>query len=164
LRNADLDLFTQAALLSSIAFVAAAILIRAATFFRRQYARVAHRYPDSWTRDQVSQFERLRRLIGIVILIAWATMQLTKSQMPDGWPFGLEQTIITIGLMLLGYAWLLLLIPSNWEHTLVDKIGFSSTMSLLVLWWAIFLGALLVTIVLAVNRSGAFMLPLGVYA
>ena len=164
MRHPDLDFFTQAALLSAIAFVAGAILIRAVTFFRRQYARVPHRYPGSWTGDQVALFERFRMMIGVAIVITWATLQIAAPRMPDAWPFGLEQTIITVGLLLLGYAWLLLLIPSNWEHTLLDKIGFSTTMSVLVLWWGTFLGALLVTIALVVMRPVAFSLPLGIYA
>jgi hypothetical protein len=83
--------------------------------------------------------------------------------MPENWPFGLAETTLTVGLLLLVNAWVLLLVPSNWEST-VRKAGFATTMGVLALWWITVLGALLWTIELAATRPTAFTLPTGFYA
>ena len=164
MRHPDLDPTTQAVLLSAVAILAGVILIRVTVLFRRQYSRVPHRYPDSWTNDQAKVFERFRMAIGAALILTWATLQMAAPRMPESWPFGLQETILTVGLLLLSNAWLLLLIPSNWENTILDKVGFATTIGVLAWWWTTLLGAVLLTIALAAMRPAAFTLPLGVYA
>jgi hypothetical protein len=89
---------------------------------------------------------------------------MAAPRMPESWPFGLQETLLTVGLLLLSNAWLLLLIPSNWENTILDKVGFATTIGVLACWWTTLLGAVLLTIALAAMRPAAFTLPLGVYA
>lgn len=164
MRHPDLDLVTQAVLLSAVAILASAILIRIAVFFRGQYARIPHRYPVSWTNDQVKVFERFRVVIGVAVMLTWATLQMLGPRMPESWPFGFEQATVTVGVLLLANAWLLLLPPRNWEHSILDKASFAVTIGVLAWWWTTFLGALLVTIALLTMRPVALPLAIGVYA
>jgi hypothetical protein len=90
-------------------------------------------------------------------------LRMAAPRMPESWPFGLAETILTVGLLLLVNAWVLLLVPSNWEYT-VRKLGFATAMGVLALWWIATLGALLWTIELAATRPSAITLPLGIYA
>jgi hypothetical protein len=75
---------------------------------------------------------------------------------------GLVETLLTVALLLLANAWVSLLSPSKWGY-IVDKAGFARTMGFLAWWWVTLLGAVLVTIALAV-RPVAFPLPLGIFA
>ena len=113
LRYPDLNPMTQAVLLSSVAILTAIVLLRVVVLFRRQHARVPHRYPGSWTNDQSKTFEQFRLLMGMFLAITWVILQMAAPRMPESWPFGLEETLLTIGLLLLTNACLLLLIPSN---------------------------------------------------
>ncbi len=102
-------------------------------------------------------------VIGVAIILTGATLQMAGPRMPESWPFGYEQAILTIGLLLLANAWLLLLLPRNWEHTILDKVSFAATIGVLTWWWTTFLGALLVTIAVTM-RPVALPLAIGVYA
>jgi hypothetical protein len=163
LRHPDLDPVTQAVLLGTFAVLAGVVLIRVTVFFRRQYAGMPYRYPDSWTNDQVRVFELFRTVIGLALISTWGILRMAAPRMPESWPFGLVETILTVGLLLLINAWVLLLVPSNWEYT-VRKAGFATTMGVLALWWFTVLVALLWIIELAATRPSAIMLPVGIYA
>jgi hypothetical protein len=70
--------------------------------------------------------------------------------------------ILTVGLLLLSNAWLVLLIPSNWENSIASKMSFGTTMGILVWWWTTLLGGLIVVIALAA-RPVHFTFPMGTY-
>jgi hypothetical protein len=55
--------------------------------------------------------------------------------MPTNWPFGYVETIILILILLISNAWVLLLVPHNWEKFSAISQSFSITMTLLVVWW-----------------------------
>lgn len=155
---------TQAALIGSVAILTAIVLLRVVVLFRRQYARVPHRYPGSWTDDQIKTFEHFRLSMGVSLAITWIILQMTASRMPDSWPFGLEQTLLTIGLLLLSNGWLLLLIPSNWEHSIFSKMRFAYSFAALALWWITLLSGILVTIGLATMRHVQILFLHGPFA
>ena len=155
---------TQAVLLSSVAILTAIVLLRVVVLFRRQHARVPHRYPGSWTNDQIKTFEQFRLSMGVSLAITWVILQMAAPRMPESWPFGLEETLLTIGLLLLTHAWLLLLIPSNWEHSIFSKLRFAYSFAILALWWITLLSAILVTIGLATMRHVQFLFPQGPFA
>ena len=67
-------------------------------------------------------FELFRTAIGIALILIWGILRIAAPRMPESWPFGLAETILTVGLLLLVNAWVLLLVPSNWEYT-VRKAG-----------------------------------------
>jgi hypothetical protein len=163
LHQPDLGPVTQTVLLGSVGILAAAILFRVITFFRRQYAGAPLRCPGSWTHGQFRVFELLRTAIGIALVLTWGILRMAAPLMPESWPFGFAETTLTIGLLLLINAWLLLFVPSNWEYAF-RKTGFTTTMGVLALWWIAVLVALLWTIELAATRPSAITFPIGVYA
>jgi hypothetical protein len=163
LRYPDIGPVTQAVLLGTVAILAGAILFRIVVFFRRQYAGVPHRYPGSWTNHQVKVFELFRTAIGIALILTWCILRVAAPRMPESWPFGFAETTLTAGLLLLLYSWVLLLVPSNWEH-IVRKAGFAATMGVLAIWWVTTLVALLWTVELIATKPPVFALPIGIYA
>jgi hypothetical protein len=158
----DLSPVTQAALLSTVAILAGAVLVRVTVFLRRQHTSAPPRYPGNWTDNQIRVFERLRVTVGIAVILIWAVLQVAAPSMPQGWPFGLVETLLTVALLLLANAWVSLLFPSKWRY-IVDKAGFATTIGVLAGWWITLLGAVLVTIALAV-RPVAFPLSIGIFA
>ena len=164
MRHPDLDFHTQVALVGAIAITTAAILMRAGVVLRRQYAGIPHRYPRRWSQQQITLFERFRATIGVLVLMTWAVLQLSAPWMPESWPFNFEQTVFTVTIMLLTYAWILLLSPANWETGIFNKGTFRITVTALAFWWISLIGALLWAIGLAATRSTVFTIPLGVYA
>jgi len=120
----DLSPATQVGLRVCVAILVTMALIRVAVLFRRQHAQSPHRYPSSWTTEQVTVFERARVIIGVGLATTWAVLELASPRMPQSWPFGLAQMSLTVGLLLLTNAWLLLIVPSDWENTVVGKLNF----------------------------------------
>ena len=163
MRQPNLDLTTQTILLSALVLLAGVALVRVTVFFRRQCARIPPGYPDTWTSDQTKVFEQVRTSIGVALVITWAILELAEPRMPQAWPFGFQETILTLGLLLLTNAWLLLLIPSNWGNTIIGRVSFGTTTGILVWWWGTLLGAVLVAIAIAA-RPIQVALPFGTYA
>jgi hypothetical protein len=163
MRYPNLDPATQVMLLISIAVLIGMTLTRVAILFRRQYSGIQHNYPISWTNNQSKLFEQVRMVIGIAVGMTWVVFGFAVPRMPQNWPFGLSEVILTIGLLLLSNAWLLLLIPSDWEHSVARKVRFKTIMSMLVGWWAILITGLLVAIVLVAQPSQP-IISMGTYA
>jgi hypothetical protein len=161
-RLPDLSPAMQAALLSTVAILAGTILVRVTAFLRRQHAPAPLRYPGNWTDNQIRVFERLRVTVGIALISIWGVLRVAAPSTPQGWPFGIVETLLTVALLLLANAWVSLLSPSKWGY-IVDKAGFARTMGFLAWWWVTLLGAVLVTIALAM-RPVAFPMPLGIFA
>ena len=61
--------------------------------------------------------------------------------MPQSAPFGLAEVAFTIVLLLLTNAWVLLVIPLDWQHTFVGRMNFDRAVCFILVWWTIFLGA-----------------------
>jgi|SRR5262249_6679680 len=161
-RLPDLSPVTQAALLSTVAILAGAVLVRLTEFLRRQRTPAPPRYPGNWTEDQVRVFERLRMTVGIAVILIWGVLRVAAPSLPQGWPFGLIEILLTIALLLLANAWVSLLFPSKWGY-IVDKAGFATMIGVLAGWWITLLGAVLATIAIAV-RPVAIPLPIGIFA
>ena len=164
MRHPDLNPLTQAVLLSLVAVLTAIVFFRVALLFLKQYAGTSHRYPNSWTIEQIKMFERLRMSIGACLNITWLTLLIAAPRMPVSWPFGLEQTLLTVGLLLLSNGWLLLLIPANWENSIFSKIRFDIGFAVVALWWITLLSGIFVTIGWATERHVHFFFPLGTFA
>ena len=93
----------------------------------------------------------------------WAVLQVSAPRMPEGWPFPFEQTVFYVVLLLLVYAWVLLLIPANWEAGIFEKAGFRTTFSILALWWIGLISVVLWGIALVASKSTVLILPLSIY-
>jgi|ERR1700730_13085866 len=164
LRHPDLSPLMQAVLLSGIAILTAIMLFRVVLFFRNQYAGLSYCYPGSWTNAQIKVFGRLRLSIGACLGITWLTLLIAAPQLPVSWPFGLEQALLTTGLLLLTNGWLLLLVRLNWEKSLLGKYHFQIGFAVVVLWWIAGLSAILATIGWAITPHIHFIFPHGTIA
>ena len=73
--------------------------------------------------------------------------------MPQSAPFGLTEVVLTIVLLLLTNAWVLLVIPLDWQHTFVGKMNFDRAICFILVWWTILLGASVFAIVQSSTES-----------
>ena len=146
MRHPDLSPLMQALLLGSILVLATAAFVRFGLYFRNRYACLPYRYPASWTAEQITTFGRLRLAIGGCLAITWLTLLLTAPQLPVSWPFGFEEVLLTIGLLLLTNGWLVLLVRLNWENSLLSKYRFRTGFAVVALWWMAVFAVILATI------------------
>ena len=154
----------QAVLLGSVLVLTAIVLVRLGLFFRNQYARLPHRYPAIWTAEQITTFERLRLAIGGCLAITWLTLLLTAPQLPVSWPFGFEEALLTIGLLLLTNGWLLLLVCLNWENSLLSKCRFRTGFTIVALWWIAIFAAIFAAMQWATTAHLHLVFPYGTIA
>ena len=164
MRHPDLTPLMQAFLLGSILILTTAAFVRFGLFFRNRYAGLPYRYPAAWTAEQISTFGKLRLAIGGCLAIIWLTFLLTAPQLPVGWPFGFEEALLTIGLLLLTNGWLVLLVRLNWENSLLGNYRFRTGFAIVVLWWMAVFAVLLAAIGLATSVHLHFVFPYGTIA
>jgi len=146
LRHPDLAPLLQVLLLGSAVLLMAIMLFRFGLVFRNRYAGLVYRYPTTWTAEQTKVFRRLRLTIGACLAMAWLTLLLSGRRLPIRWPFGFEEALLTIGLLLLTNAWLALLVRLNWEHSFLSKWRFRIAFAIVALWWIAAFAAILATI------------------
>jgi hypothetical protein len=96
--------------------------------------------------------------------MTWIVLQFATPRMPEAWPFGLEAALLTIALLLLTDAWLMLVRPTDWERSILTKLGFVSTWLILAVSWTVILGGLLLTIERVSSTKIQFHFPIGTYA
>jgi hypothetical protein len=164
LYHPDLTPLTQAVLLGSVLVLMAAVVVRFGLFFRNQYARLPHRYPTAWTAEQAKTFARLRLAIGGCLAITWLIFLLAAPRLPVSWPFGLEEALLTIGLLLLTNGWLVLLVRLNWENSLLSRWRFRIGFAIVALWWIAAFAAILATIGWVTTPHIHLVLPYGTIA
>ena len=162
-RRPDLDPLTQAALIGAVAVAVLALLVRTLVALHRQYAGVPHRYPDSWTDAHIRLFAQLRIAIGIALAATWVSLAAAAPHMPQSWPFGRTEMLLTLVVLLLSYAWIVLLTPRDWAQTVLGKLRFDRAIGVLVVWWVLLLGTALVTIMNAASAP-SFIVLQGAYA
>jgi len=73
--------------------------------------------------------------------------------MPQSAPFGLAEVIFTIVLLLLTNAWVLLVIPLDWQHTFVGRMNFDRAVCFILVWWSILLGGSVFVIVQSATEA-----------
>jgi hypothetical protein len=96
--------------------------------------------------------------------MTWIALQFAAPGMPETWPFGLEAALLTIALLLLTNAWLMLVRPTNWERSILTKLGFASTWLILAVSWTVVLGGLLLTIERVSSTKVQLHFPIGTFA
>jgi hypothetical protein len=154
----------QALLLGSILLLTMAVLVRFGLLFRIRFARLPYRYPSTWTAEQTAAFWRLRLAIGGCLVITWLTLLLVAPQLPVSWPFGLEEALLTIGLLLLTNGWLVLLVRLNWENSFLSKYRFRTSFAVITLWWIAVFAVILATIGWATTPHLHLVFPYGTIA
>ena len=164
MRHPDLTPLMQALLLGSILVLTAVVLFRFALFFRHQHAALRHRYPRAWTAEQIKMFGRLRLAIGGCLGVTWLSLLFSAPRLPVSWPFGVEEALLTIGLLLMTSGWLVLLVRLNWEHSLLSKCRFRTGFAAVALWWIAAFAAIFATLAWATTPHVHFVLPHGTIA
>ena len=137
MRTPDLDFSTQLLLMTVLTVLSTAIVLRGFVFIQRKLAQVPHRYPSSWTPRQCHFAEQFRSVVGLLLGLLWVVLLFAAPLMPTGWPFGLIEILSVVVLLLLSHAWILLILPSDWEALGVLTRRFEGAMAILVLWWVL---------------------------
>jgi len=160
-RQPNLDPFLVALLMIGFVTLMCLVLIRIVRIVGSQRA---HRYPGVWTSDQIKLFEQLRMWIGMALMVTWVSLWIEEPRMLQGWPFGFDQMLLTVGLLFLTDAWLSLFVPDNWERSLLSRLGFPSTFAVIALGWTAGLTGLLAAIQVAAAKQQHFPFVFGTYA
>ncbi len=142
MRYADLNLSNELILVSLVVVVWAALLMRAAVFFRLERAGIRPLYPDSWNVGQRRALERFRLLIGLALVPLWAIYLSIAPSIPANSRFGNLEMPMLISMLSVSYAWTLLLAPRNWKRLDALPRSFMLMIAFLVLWWATAFSAL----------------------
>ena len=134
--HADLSLSTQFLLVGLLAVALAAFLTRAMVFFHREKAGVRPIFPSAWSVAQCRTLESFRLLVGFALISLWGSFLFIAPSVAAKSSAGCNLNVIFIILLLLiSNAWVLLLIPRNWEKFGAMSRSFSITMTFLVIWW-----------------------------
>jgi len=141
MRNADLGPSTQVVLITLLGIAWAVLLTRAIVFVRREYAGSQPLFPQIWSVAQRRALEWFRASVGIALLALWGAFLSLAPAMPVNWPFGYTEVLSLIVLLLMSYAWLLLLAPGGWRRLGALSRSFSVTIAFLVVWWAVMIAA-----------------------
>ena len=135
MRHPNMDIPSQVLLVSVLALLSAGVVLRTVVFVRRYLARVPHRYPSSWSQAQRGLFAQFRRAVGLSIGILWIAFIFTVPHMPSSWPIGYVEVGSATVLLLLTYAWLILVLPRDWPTQTWLMRRFGRMMSFVVVWW-----------------------------
>lgn len=118
-------------------FVAAfsALVTRAIIFFHREKTRAKPIYPSSWNAAQCRTFEYFRLLVGLALIPLWGSFLLFAPSMRKDLAFGHLDAFFFIFLLWISDAWVLLLIPRNWQKFGAISRSFRVTITFLIVWW-----------------------------
>jgi hypothetical protein len=125
----------QLILMGVLAVVCAAFVTRAVIFFRREYAGVCLVYPSAWNSVQHRTIEYFRQLVGLALSLLWVAFLLIAPSMRESWPSGYVEVISLISMLVISYAWVILLTPSDWRKLDAFPQSFWPTIAFLVIWW-----------------------------
>jgi hypothetical protein len=131
----DVELSTEAGLLSLIVVLWAGLVMRAKTVSRPESAGIRPLYPDSWNVAQCRTLERFRLLIGLSLFPLWAVYLFILPSTPTNWSFRYLDLVALISMLSISYAWTVLLAARNWQRLDAFPQSFLLIITFLVLWW-----------------------------
>jgi len=164
MRYPDLSPSTQFLLIGLLAVATAALLAKAAVFVRREIAGMRPLYPQAWSAAQCRALECFRLLVGLALIALWGAFLFVAPSMPISLPFGLTKMMSLIVLLLMSNAWVLLLVPRNWEKRGAASQSFRLTITFLTVWWVSMFAATGWMFARVSASSPRYVLPLGVFA
>jgi hypothetical protein len=106
-------------------------------------------------------FGWLRLAIGGCVGISWLTLLIATPQLPVSSPFGFEEALLTIGLLLLTKGWLALLVRLNWENSVLSRCRFRTGFAIVALWWIAVFTAIFRALGWATTPHVHFVIPHG---
>jgi hypothetical protein len=116
----------------------ASLLVRAVVFLRRERSGMRHVYPKTWSETQCRFLETFRLLVGLALISLWGVFLSIIPAVQAKWSVGDELSVaFVILLLLISNAWMLLLLPRNWEKFGVLSRSFSIVITFLFVWWGV---------------------------
>jgi hypothetical protein len=138
MRYADhLSPSTESFMIGVLIVAFGAFLTRAILFARREYAGIRPVYPSAWSAAQCRSLEYFRLLVGLALIPLWASFLFFALAMRTNWQSGFFGVFFLTLLLLISNAWLLLLVPRNWQKFGAISRSFWITMTFLVVWWGL---------------------------
>ena len=130
----EIDPPTQLVLVGLVAVFSASLFFRALVFIHRDKRGERSTFPNAWSKTQRRAIEQFRLLVGLVLLSLWGTFLFIAPAIDTRWPrYGVIALVIL--LLLISNAWLLLLLPRNWERLGAISRSFAIVITFLVVWW-----------------------------
>ena len=133
----NLDFMTESVLGGLILVLLAATFIRAGAVAYRALMRIPRVYPASWTARQCHIMEQFRLSVGVTLAVFWTAQLFAVPLMPTNWPFGFLEAMSLVVLLLLTNAWIILVVPHDWQRLWGPLSRFAVTVALLGAWWAV---------------------------
>jgi hypothetical protein len=130
----EIDPSTQVVLIGLLAVSSASLLLRSIVFFRREKRGMRSTYPNAWSLAQCRAIEQLRMVTGLVLLSLWAIFLFVAPTIATRWAHCAVIAFVVL-LLLISNAWLLLLLPRNWERVGAMSRSFAIVITFLVIWW-----------------------------
>ena len=116
----------------------ASLLMRAVVFLSRERSGMRPVYPRTWSKAQCRFLESFRLLVGLALILFWGAFLSIIPTVQTKWSFGDELSVaLVILLLLISNAWVLLLLPRNWEKFGALSRSFSIVITFLFVWWAV---------------------------
>jgi hypothetical protein len=116
----------------------ASLLMRAVVFLSRERSGMRPVYPRTWSKAQCRLLEKFRLLVGLALISLWGAFLSIVPAVQTKWSFGDELLIAFVILLLLkSNAWMLLLLPRNWEKFGALSRSFSIVITFLFVWWGV---------------------------
>jgi hypothetical protein len=131
----NLNPLGQPLLIGLLAIFCLALLTRALISFYRKMTGVRSIYPVTWSAAQCRTPEYFRLLVSLALIPLWGSFLFFASSMRNDWAFGHLTLFFVILLLWISDAWVLLLIPRNWQKFGVISRSFRITITLLIAWW-----------------------------
>ena len=133
--DAELSPSGEFMLIGLVAITCSALLTRAMIFFHREIAGTHPTYPATWRAAECRAFEHFRLLVGIGLMPLWGSFLLFAPSMRKDLAFGHVDVFFFILLLWISDAWVLLLVPLNWQRFGVISRSFRITITFLIMWW-----------------------------
>jgi hypothetical protein len=116
----------------------ASLLMRALVFLSRERSGMRHVYPKTWSKAQCRFLASFRLLVGLALILFWGAFLSMIPTVQTKWSFGDELLVAFVILLLLkSNAWMLLLLPRNWERFGGLSRSFSVVITFLFVWWGV---------------------------
>jgi signal transduction histidine kinase len=130
----EIDTQTPVVLIGLLAVSSVSLFLRSIVFFRRDRRGIRSTYPSAWSLAQCRAIERLRLVTGLTLLSLWGLFLFVAPTIATRWENYAVIAFLVL-LLLISNAWLLLLLPRNWEGFGAMSRSFAIVITFLVIWW-----------------------------
>jgi hypothetical protein len=137
LQDSDLEFPTQVLLIGILLVLIGSMLLRVGAILWRKRTQVSQLYPRSWTADQCQLMDRFCFAVGMTLSTLWLAQLIATPQMPTNSSFGFVEMVSIMALLLLTNAWLILVLPRDWNLLGALTERFLVTLMTLAVWWTL---------------------------